>query len=108
MNDLPKFTWRWLASCSFAIIVMVVAVHVKARDPTIDPVAIQDNTTIDFAAPAVFQAAGPNIASIQGTVADFRHALGDQINNNVLNEVGVGHREINWDEIGRASCRERV
>jgi len=97
MNDLPKFTWRWLASLSFAIIAMVLAVHVKAQDATIDPVAIQDNTTIDFAAPAVFQAAGPNIASIQGTVADFRHALGDQINNNVLNEVGAGHREINWD-----------
>jgi hypothetical protein len=103
MNDLPKFSWRWLASFSLAIIVTVLAVHAEAQDvfssgePTIDPIAIQDNTTIDFVAPAVFQAAGPNVASIQGTITDYRHALGDQINNNVLNEVGVGHREINWD-----------
>ena len=97
MNGLPKLNWRWLVSFSFAIIAMVLAVHVKAQDSTIDPIAIQDNTTIDFVAPAVFQAAGPNIASIQGTVTDFRNALGAQVNNNVLNEVGSGHREINWD-----------
>jgi hypothetical protein len=97
----PKFNWRWLASFSFAIMVLVLGAHAKAQDlfsdQMIGPVAIQDNTTIDFVPPTVFQAAGPNIASIQGTVADFRTALGDQINNNVLNEVGVGHREINWD-----------
>src|SRR5262245_47606717 len=87
MNVLPKLNWRWLAGFSFAIIAMVMAVHVKAQDPTIDPVAIQDNTTIDFAAPAVFQAAGPNIASIQGTVADFRAALGDPVNGNNPNEL---------------------
>ena len=104
MNDLPKFSWRSLASFSLAIIVTVLAVHAEAQDvfsssePTIDPIAIQDNTTIDFVAPAVFQAAGPNIASIQGTVADFRAALGDPVNNNVLNEVlSGGRREINWD-----------
>jgi hypothetical protein len=99
----PKPNWRWLASFSFAIIVMVLAVHANAQDlfnssdPTIGPVAIQDNTTVDFVPPTVFQAAGPNSASIQGTVADFRTALGDQINNNILFEVGAGHREINWD-----------
>ena len=97
MNDLPKPTWRRLASLGFAIMVMVLAVHVKAQDATIAPVAIQDNTTVDFIQPAVFQAAGPNIASIQGTVADFRAALGDPVNGNVLNEVGGGRREINWD-----------
>ena len=96
MNGLPKLKWRWLASFSFAIIAMVLAVHVKAQDSTIDPIAIQDNTTIDFVAPAVFQAAGPNIASIQGTVTDFRNALGAQVNNNVLNEVGSGHRPIQY------------
>jgi len=98
----PKPNWRWLAVFSLAIIVMVLTVHVEAQDlltsdPTIDPVAIQDNTTIDFVPPAVFQAAGPNIASIEGTIADFRAALGTPVNNNVLNEVGTGRREINWD-----------
>ena len=97
----PKRNWRVVAGLSLAIIVMVLAVHAEAQqlfsDPSIDPVAIQDNTTIDFVAPAVFQAAGPNIASIQGTLTDFRAALGDPVNNNVLNEVGAGRREINWD-----------
>ena len=48
MNDLPKPTWRWLASLGFAIMVMVLAVHVKAQDATIAPVAIQDNTTVEI------------------------------------------------------------
>jgi hypothetical protein len=111
MNDLskrkarkPKPNWRWLASFSLAIMVMVLTVHAEAQDllsssdPTIDPVAIQDNTTIDFVPPAVFQAAGPNSASIQGTVTDFRAALGDPVNNNILKEIDTGgRREINWD-----------
>ena len=65
----PKPNWRWLASFSLAIIVMVLTAHAEAQDllnssdPTIDPVAIQDNTTVDFVPPAVFQAAGPNIAT---------------------------------------------
>jgi len=99
----PKANWRWLISFSLAIIFMVLAVHAKAQDlfsssdATIDPVAIQDNTTIDFVPPAVFQAAGPNIASIQGTITDFRAALGDPVNGNALTELGAGRREINWD-----------
>jgi hypothetical protein len=46
--------------------------------------------------PAVFQAAGPNAASIQSSVDAFRAALGD----NNLNNPGPlqkGRREINWD-----------
>jgi hypothetical protein len=111
MNDLrkgkarkPKPNWRWLASFSLAIMVMVLTVHAEAQDllnssdPTIDPVAIQDNTTIDFVPPDVFQAAGPNSASIQGTINDFRAALGDPVNNNILKEIDTGgRREINWD-----------
>jgi len=99
----PKLNWRWLASFGLAIIVMVLVVHVEAQDllsssdAAIDPVAIQDNTTIDFVPPAVFQAAGPNIASIQGTITDFRAALGDPVNGNTLAELGSGRREINWD-----------
>jgi hypothetical protein len=102
MSNLSK-NWRWVAGFSLAIILTVLAMHAEAQellsssDPTIDPVAIQDNTTTDFVPPAVFQAAGPNSASIQGTIADFRTALGDQVNNNVLKELDSGHREINWD-----------
>jgi len=98
-----KLNWRWLASFSLAIIALVLTVHAEAQellnsnDLTIDPVAIQDNTTIDFVPPAVFQAAGPNAASIQGTITDFRAALGSQVNGNALAELDSGHREINWD-----------
>jgi hypothetical protein len=99
----PGADLRWVIGFSLAIIFTVLAVHVKAQelfttnDPVIDPVAIQDNTTIDFEAPAVFQAAGPNIASIQGTITDFRAALGDPVNGNAIEEKGSGRREINWD-----------
>jgi len=50
----------------------------------------------DDAPGVVFQAAGPNAASIQGAVDSFRAILGD----NNLNNPGPlhkGRREINWD-----------
>src|SRR4029078_1062069 len=34
---------------------------------------------------------------IQGTITDFRAALGSQVNGNALAELDSGHREINWD-----------
>src|SRR5262249_38981761 len=45
----------------------------------------------------VFQAAGPNAASIQGTVDAFRAALGDPNNLNNPGPLLTGRREINWD-----------
>src|SRR5215813_3075780 len=56
----------------------------------------QENTTQDFVAPVVFQAAGPNSASIQSTVDAFRAELGNPDNKN-SGSLGTGHREINWD-----------
>ena len=47
--------------------------------------------------PTVFQAAGPNAASIQGTVDQFRAALGTGDNKNNAGPLTTGHREINWD-----------
>ena len=95
----PNPNWRWVVSAGIAIIVTFVAVHTKAQknELWIDRVAIEGNTTTDFVPPAVFQAAGPNVASIQGTIADFRAALGDPVNGNALTELGSGRREINWD-----------
>lgn len=54
----------------------------------------------DAVAPTVFQAAGPNAASIEGTINAFRAALGG--NNNGITLPGGpiiagGRREINWD-----------
>jgi hypothetical protein len=46
--------------------------------------------------PLVFQAAGPDAASIQSTVDAFRAALGDNNGNNP-GPLQKGRREINWD-----------
>src|SRR6266496_2187583 len=46
--------------------------------------------------PLVFQAAGPDAASIQSTVDAFRAALGDNHGNNP-GPLQKGRREINWD-----------
>ena len=56
----------------------------------------QGNTPKDFVAPVVFQAAGPNAASIQSTVDAFRAALGNP-NGNAPGPLASGRREINWD-----------
>jgi hypothetical protein len=50
-----------------------------------------------FETPVVFQAAGPNVASIQGTVDQYRLALGDPLNGNAPGPLAAGRREINWD-----------
>ena len=60
----------------------------------------QENTTIDFVPPTVFQAAGPNAASIQSTVDAFRAALGNPNNGNAPGPLATGRREINWDGVG--------
>ena len=56
----------------------------------------QDIQLAAAGAPVIFQAAGPDAASIQSSVDAFRAALGD----NNLNNAGPlqkGRREINWD-----------
>jgi len=62
-------------------------------------VQAQENTIKDFAPPTVFQAAGPNVASIQSSVDAFRAALGNPNNGNA-GSLTTGHREINWDGAG--------
>jgi hypothetical protein len=47
--------------------------------------------------PMIFQAAGPTIESIQGTVDAFRAALGEPNNANSPGPLASGRREINWD-----------
>lgn len=60
-------------------------------------VLAQQGTGKDFVAPTVFQAAGPNIASMQNTVDQYRTALGATNNGNVVGPLQDGRREINWD-----------
>jgi len=64
-----------------------------------NPALAQQGTGRDFVAPIVFQAAGPNIASIQNTVDQYRAALGATNNGNTPGPLpkDSGHREINWD-----------
>ena len=47
--------------------------------------------------PTVFQAAGPDAASIQATVDAFRAELGEVNNGNASGPLASGRREINWD-----------
>ena len=55
-------------------------------------------TTNNFSAPIVFQAAGPSVASIQNSVAQYRIALGEPNNGNNASQEN-GRREINWDGV---------
>jgi hypothetical protein len=57
----------------------------------------QADVSKETSAPIVFQAAGPNAASIQSTVDAFRAALGGGNNLNNAGPLGSGRREINWD-----------
>jgi hypothetical protein len=69
---------------AFGLLLMLLAVsetaHAQGNQPT----------------PLVFQAAGPDAASIQGAVDAFRAALGDNNGNNP-GPIQKGRREINWD-----------
>jgi hypothetical protein len=51
----------------------------------------------DFEAPIVYQAAGPDGASIQSAVDGYRLALGAVNNGNAPGPLAEGRREINWD-----------
>ena len=93
MRKLRTYFWV-VGGLGLAIVFMVLAAQADGQEPTD---AVNDNTTSSFVAPVVFQAAGPDIASIQGSVNEFRTALGDQLNGNTLAEVDKGRREINWD-----------
>ena len=51
----------------------------------------------------VYQAAGPNPASIESTVNQFRAAFGGINNGNNAGPLAGGRREINWDGAGGTS-----
>jgi hypothetical protein len=102
----PKARWLWAASFALALIFTVVAVQAEAPapfslslGPASDSIADQDKTAKDFVPPTVFQAAGPNVASIQSSVDAYRAALGNPNNGNA-GSLTTGHREINWDGAG--------
>ncbi|HKY44595.1 MAG TPA: hypothetical protein VJM50_16010 [Pyrinomonadaceae bacterium] len=61
-----------------------------------ETVHAQGNTPKEPAPVAVFQAAGPNAASIQSMVDAYRLALGD-LNGNAAGPLAAGRRQIDWD-----------
>ena len=64
-------------------------------------------STKNFTAPQVFQAAGPNAASLQAVMDQFRLAIGGNNNGNGASvPSGAGRREINWDGGGSTATTE--
>jgi len=90
MQNMKKYALLTFVAFGFLSISIPIAVRSTHA---------QDNTTRDFVAPAVFQAAGPNAASIQSVVDAYRAALGNPNNGNA-GSLMTGHREINWDGAG--------
>jgi hypothetical protein len=89
--------WATTASLGLALISMLT-VPITVRQTA----HAQGSTLKDFVPPVVFQAAGPNVASIQSSVDAFRAALGNPINGNNPGPLAIGRREINWDGAGGA------
>jgi hypothetical protein len=58
---------------------------------------VTENFPVQVLGPVVFQAAGPNVASIQSSVDEFRAVLGNPNNQNNPGPIANGRREINWD-----------
>jgi hypothetical protein len=65
--------------------------------PVLQVAHAQGTTPMPFVPPAVFQAAGPTVESIQSTVVAYRAALGEPNNLNNPGPLASGRREINWD-----------
>ena len=80
----------------FVLGAAVATLSVAAAVRMSQSVQAQGNTPKESAPVAVFQAAGPNAASIQSAVDAFRAALGNP-NGNAAEPLASGRREINWD-----------
>jgi hypothetical protein len=88
--------WTRSAAIGFAALPWIVGASLSR-------VRAQDDAARGVPKPVVFQASGPNIASIQATVDEFRFALGAVNNGNAPGPLPGGRREINWDGGGSAA-----
>ncbi len=92
-----------LVACVIALgMTFTVALLQAAHDDGVTPPTVSARSVKTFIAPAVFQASGPKIASIQSTVDQYRAELGDPNNGNQAGPLATGRREINWDGGGSA------
>ena len=72
-----------LAACSIALVMAITtALLESAQGATVTPPPLSAVREQSFVPPAVFQAAGPKIASIQSTVDGYRAELGEPNNGN--------------------------
>ena len=76
------------AAIALSVLLLVAAPQAHGQDAL--------EATANFVAPVVIQAAGPSVASIQGSVNEYRVALGDP-NKDTDGPKNDGRREINWD-----------
>jgi hypothetical protein len=82
---------KWIGICAWLpTLAVLVAQPLLAQ-------ADHNDRKREIAPPIVFQAAGPNPASIQSTVDQFRETLGGPNNGNAAGPLDTGRREINWD-----------
>ena len=88
-----KLPIRSTVIAAFGVLSMLLPVSQTAHAQRTPP----PNPRREFVAPVVFQAAGPNAASIQSSVDAFRAALGIPNNGNNPGPLSHGRREINWD-----------
>jgi hypothetical protein len=89
-----KLPIRSILIAAFGLLSMLLPVSETAHAQRTPP----PNPRREFVAPVVFQAAGPNAASIQSTVDAFRAVPGFETNNgNNPGPLNNGRREINWD-----------
>jgi hypothetical protein len=79
------------ASIALTIAILLLA---GAASPAIDAQGSRQNS---FEPPVVYQASGPNNASVIGTIDEFRNVLGGVNNGNNPGPLTDGRREINWD-----------
>jgi len=92
-----------LVACVMALgMNFTVALPQAAHADDVTPPPVPASRQKRFVPPAVFQAAGPKIASIQSTVDQYRAELGEPNNGNQPGPLAGGRREINWDGGGSA------
>ena len=92
MMKRSMFLVTGAAALVLAVLVSIPVRRAQGQEAT----PVSPEVATDFAAPIVFQAAGPSVASIQNSVAEYRLLLGDQ-NKDIDGPQAAGRREINWD-----------
>lgn len=95
MTSIEQGVGNHIKRCGLAVATGIIAL-------TLVSVA-QAQHRDDAAEVKVFQAAGTNAASIQGTITEFHNAIGGN-NNGIGAGKDTGRREINWDGGGSTAA----